>query len=281
MGERRARGTRRRCVCQSIWIQCTNIQAGTLEPSALVAPLLAVSSPAPERQRHFSAFPLTSHLHDPILRLVPLHPALAIHISFYKVYEIHAGFQYKLYISTSMTVLDVVNTAIDELGLAKSIPIPGGGRVDYVLEEVYRKGDGEGGSCEYRDRSSSNTHQKRRDSRPHPSSTVYPRNNPTSEVFASACPRNGTVDPTPAARQVHPLNRHRILYGGWQRYRSTTKTMKMRRRKERTLRSSPKVVPLHSRIDCRLSSMDGYRPESHLQAFPSARLPLLPRIGKA
>lgn len=47
------------------------------------------------------------------------------------------------FLARSTTVLDVVNGVIEELDLTKVIPGPGGGTVDYVLEEVWvsRQGD--------------------------------------------------------------------------------------------------------------------------------------------
>jgi hypothetical protein len=39
-----------------------------------------------------------------------------------------------------MAVNDVVNLITEELGLTKALPIPGGGNLDYVLEEVWVDG---------------------------------------------------------------------------------------------------------------------------------------------
>jgi diaphanous 1 len=91
-------------------------------------------------QRHFSSFPLTSHLHNPILRLVSLHPLLSISCTFLRVPEVHDGYEKRFFISTAMTVGDVVDLISRELGLTKILPIPGGGTLEYALEEVWLDG---------------------------------------------------------------------------------------------------------------------------------------------
>lgn len=96
---------------------------------------------AASTERHFSTFPLTSHLHKPVLRLVSLHPFLALTISFLRVPEIHDTFQWKLFISRSTTVRDAIDLVIEELGLTKALPVPGGGTLEYVLEEVWLQDD--------------------------------------------------------------------------------------------------------------------------------------------
>jgi hypothetical protein len=80
---------------------------------------------------------MTSHLHNPVLRLVSLNPALSIVFAFSRVWEVHDGFEYKMFISRTMTVGEVVDATVEELGLAKTLPIPGGGNLEYVLEEVW------------------------------------------------------------------------------------------------------------------------------------------------
>jgi hypothetical protein len=42
-----------------------------------------------------------------------------------------------------MTIKDVIETTVEELGLAKSLSIPGGGNLEYVLEEVWIDGTSE------------------------------------------------------------------------------------------------------------------------------------------
>lgn len=84
---------------------------------------------------------MTSHLHNPVLRLVSLNTSLSVSFAFLRVWEIHDGFQYKLFISRDTTVGDVVEAVIEELGLAKTLPIPGGGNLEYVLEEVWTDGN--------------------------------------------------------------------------------------------------------------------------------------------
>lgn len=87
--------------------------------------------------RHFSAFPLTSHLHTPAFRLVSLHPLLSLNLTFLRVPQIHDGFEWNLYISRGTTVETAVQLVMSEFGLAKSLPVVGGGSFDYVLEEVW------------------------------------------------------------------------------------------------------------------------------------------------
>jgi diaphanous 1 len=94
-------------------------------------------------EAHFSSFPMTSHLHNPAFRLVSLHPLLSIWVSFLRVPEIPDEFKYKIFISRTMTVADVLDSVINELGLTKSSPIPGGGNLEYVLEEVWIDGANE------------------------------------------------------------------------------------------------------------------------------------------
>lgn len=110
----------------------------------LVAPLLNTTAPSAEAQRHFSAFPLTSHLHTPTLRLVSLHPFLSLTCTFLRVPEIHDGFQWKSFLSKSSDVRSALDSIVNELGLTKNLPVPGGGPLDYVLEEVWSDGRREG-----------------------------------------------------------------------------------------------------------------------------------------
>ena len=117
---------------------------GILAPDMCVAPLLNSAAPAAEAQRHFSAFPLTSHLHTPTLRLVSLHPFLTLTCTFLRVPEIHDGFQWKLFLSRNSNVRSAIDSIVNELGLTKSLPVPGGGPLDYVLEEVWSDGRREG-----------------------------------------------------------------------------------------------------------------------------------------
>lgn len=107
-----------------------------------VSPLLNSFEATNDTQvRHFSAFPLTSHMHTPTLRLVSLHPSLSVTLSFVRVPEIHETFSWKVFFARASTVKDLINTVVEELGLAKSLPIPGAGTLEYVLEEVWEDGD--------------------------------------------------------------------------------------------------------------------------------------------
>ena len=131
------------CAVRSWCRKVTPGCAGILSPSEDVAPLLNAPSQTTQSQRTFSTFPLTSHLHTPSLRLVSLHPFLALTFSFLRVPEIHDGFQFKLFLSRRLTVQDALDAIIDELGLTKSLPIPGGGTLEYVFEEVWSDGHSE------------------------------------------------------------------------------------------------------------------------------------------
>lgn len=102
-----------------------------------VAPPVNVARPMSQIQRHFSSFPLTSHLHSPILRLVSLNVFLVINLTFLRVPEIHDGYEYKFFISRITTVREVLERVTEELGLTKSLPFPGGGVLEYVIEEVW------------------------------------------------------------------------------------------------------------------------------------------------
>lgn len=111
---------------------------GIIDPLTPIAPLLQVERSdiaAGSSQKHFSAFPLTSHLHSPALRLVSLHAALSLCLSFARVPEIHDGFNWTVYYARSSTVDDVIHSVIEELGLAKSLPIPSGGSIEYIIED--------------------------------------------------------------------------------------------------------------------------------------------------
>lgn len=102
-----------------------------------VAPLLNAPQATASSHRHFSAFPLTSHLHTPTLRLVSLHPSLSLTVSFLRVPEIHDGFEYRAFVGRTSTIQNVIDQVSEELGLTKSLPVPGGGALEYVLEEVW------------------------------------------------------------------------------------------------------------------------------------------------
>lgn len=88
--------------------------------------------------------PMISHLQNPLVRLVSLNEALSIPFSFHRVPEIHDGFQYKLFISRCTSVGELIEVVVDELGLAKTMSIPGGGNLEYVLEEVWTDGNASG-----------------------------------------------------------------------------------------------------------------------------------------
>lgn len=106
--------------------------------------LLPSSETKPHVQRHFSAFPLTSHLHSPSIRMVSQHPALNFHITFERVPEIPDGFVIQWFIARSSTVSDVITGIGDDLGLTLYLAGPGGGKVDYAIEVYSVNGGPEG-----------------------------------------------------------------------------------------------------------------------------------------
>ena len=117
---------------------------GIIQMDALVSLTLNQHDPKSEgTQPHFSSFPMTNHFHNPAFRLVSLHPLLSMSVSFLRVPEIPDEFNYKIFISHAMTVADVLDSIINELGLTKSSPISGGGNLEYVLEEVWVDGPNE------------------------------------------------------------------------------------------------------------------------------------------
>jgi len=60
-----------------------------------------------------------------------------VNLTFLRVPEIHDGFEYKFFISQAMTVSEVIERVTEELGLTKSLPVPDGGNLEYVAEEVW------------------------------------------------------------------------------------------------------------------------------------------------
>ncbi|KAJ7490265.1 armadillo-type protein [Mycena galericulata] len=114
---------------------------GTLRSTTLIAPIVNAQTGNLPVERQYSSFGFTGHMQSPALRLVSLNRALSVSFSFLRVWEIHDGFQYKLFISRNTTVQQVVDAVVEELGLAKTLPIPGAGKLEYVLEEVWTDGN--------------------------------------------------------------------------------------------------------------------------------------------
>ena len=56
-------------------------------------------------------------------------------MTFLRVPEIHDGFEWTVFLTRDMTVRNVINTTCEQLGLVKSLPVPGGGAIDYAIEE--------------------------------------------------------------------------------------------------------------------------------------------------
>ena len=66
-----------------------------------------------------------------------LNKLLSLNVTFLRVPEIYDGYEYKFFVSRTMTVNDVIQGVSKELGLMKSTPIPGGGSLEYAMEEVW------------------------------------------------------------------------------------------------------------------------------------------------
>jgi hypothetical protein len=58
-----------------------------------------------------------------------------------RVPEIHDGFEWRVFIGRTTLVKEVIAVVLRELGLVKSLPVPGGGTISYVVEEVWVDGD--------------------------------------------------------------------------------------------------------------------------------------------
>lgn len=119
----------------------SNLFTATLNSSTLISPLLNIPSSDEAVGRQFSFFPMTGHMHSPILRLVSRHPQLSLMLTFLRVPEIHDEFEYNVFLSRTMVITDVINLVVKELGLTQTLPISGGGKLEYVLEESWVDGD--------------------------------------------------------------------------------------------------------------------------------------------
>ncbi|KIY49480.1 hypothetical protein FISHEDRAFT_65448 [Fistulina hepatica ATCC 64428] len=111
-----------------------------ITPSAAIAPIVNVL-PETSLWRQLTSFPNTTHFQNPVLRLVSLNARLCISLTFLRVPEIYDGFQYKVFLAPSMTTADLIELVIIELGLARALPIPGGGTLEYVLEVSYNNNE--------------------------------------------------------------------------------------------------------------------------------------------
>jgi hypothetical protein len=114
---------------------------GLISATDRIAPL--VSSTKPQLQRHFSAFPLSSHLHAPSIKLVSLHSLLQVKLSCSRIPDIEDGLELEWFLARTTTADELVTSIVETLGFAKVISGPGGGTVDYVLEEAWVTPDGE------------------------------------------------------------------------------------------------------------------------------------------
>ncbi|KAG8772151.1 hypothetical protein FRC16_005730, partial [Serendipita sp. 398] len=109
---------------------------GLLDRNDKISPLLNSSKP-PSLQRHFSAFPLSSHLHTPSIRLVSLHQLLRVTLTCLRVPDLEDDVDIEWFLARNVTAEEVVNGMIEEFGLTKVMGGVGGGNIDYVLEEAW------------------------------------------------------------------------------------------------------------------------------------------------
>ena len=89
--------------------------------------------------RHFSAYPLSSHLHQPRLKLVSNHPLLSVWFKFLRVPGIYDGFEWKYYMAQTTSVSRAISDIADELGLIKSVALTTD-TVPYEIIEVWVDG---------------------------------------------------------------------------------------------------------------------------------------------
>lgn len=112
-----------------------------MQPDTLIASAIAThDQQSGASNRHFSAFPNTSHLHNAAVRLVSLHPFLSLTVTFLRVPEIHDDYEFKIFLSCAETVAEAIQRIVGELGLTRSLPIPGAGNLEYVMDEVWADG---------------------------------------------------------------------------------------------------------------------------------------------
>ncbi|PVF96346.1 FH2-domain-containing protein [Serendipita vermifera] len=119
----------------------TQVGNGILSATEHIGPLIASTKP-PSLQRHFSAFPLSSHLHTPSIRLVSLHPSLCLTLSTLRIPDVDDDLEFQWFLARGTTVEEVMNGVVEEMGLSRVITGPGGGVVEYVLEEAWIAQDG-------------------------------------------------------------------------------------------------------------------------------------------
>jgi hypothetical protein len=64
-------------------------------------------------------------------------------LTFARVPEIHETFSWKVFFARASTTKEVIDTVVEELGLARTLPVHGAGTLEYVLEEVFEDGKSE------------------------------------------------------------------------------------------------------------------------------------------
>lgn len=120
-------------------------EIGILSRDDRISRHLQTGQVRPSLDRHFSSFPLTSHLHSASLRLISLHPSLRVTFNFLRVPEIYDEFKWDMYLSRTMTVAEAITKVCEQLGLSKSLP-GSGGNIDYAIEEEWLD-SGSDGPC--------------------------------------------------------------------------------------------------------------------------------------
>jgi diaphanous 1 len=125
-------------------VVCAHCAIGILSATDHIGSLIASTKP-PSLQRHFSAFPLSSHLHTPSIRLVSLHSSLRVTLTSLRIPDVDDDLEFQWFLAHSTTVEEVMNGVIEEMGFSRVITGPGGGVVEYVLEEAWIASDGKEG----------------------------------------------------------------------------------------------------------------------------------------
>ncbi|KAI6166225.1 armadillo-type protein [Pisolithus thermaeus] len=100
-------------------------------PSA--APIRSLVSPSED-----DVTPRRGPEHEPVSRLVSLHPSLSLELTFARIPEIYDGFKWTVFIGTTTTVEDVINVIVEEFGLIRRMPgSKRGEKINYVLEQSF------------------------------------------------------------------------------------------------------------------------------------------------
>jgi len=81
--------------------------------------------------------------------LVSLHKFLRATLTTARIPDLDDDIELDWFLARGTTVLDAINGVVEEFGLTRVIGGPGGGNVDYVLEEVWVSDQGDEGMSFY------------------------------------------------------------------------------------------------------------------------------------